>query len=449
MSDPHRPLPQSPDAEKGLLSSFLLAPREIGALCGVHKIEADKHFFIPGHADIFRALMRRWTANQPIDFILLTEDLREHGVLDTCGGAAFITELFTFLPTAANAAYYIGILHEKAMARALIKACSGYAARGYDDQESIVDLLAGIGAEIAAIATNTKARDDAQEWRRAIREKLERMENDEPDADLIETGLGIIDEKSPLRLGGMPVLSGETKAGKSILAISIAARVAARGKPVLYFSLEDPERRIIDRFFANVARLPIYRHHAGRMNEGDFQRAAAASAEMARWNFVLRDDVFELGMLLAVCRMTKARLPDLALIVLDYAQLLRGERRKGDSREQEVAGVSRALRLLSMELKCAVLVLSQLNKEGDTRESTALEKDTTALWRLAMEDGEDSPVRTFQIRRQRDGESGIYRKVAFIGAEARIENLSEEPEPPITRSAPVNRGGRYRNPHAD
>jgi replicative DNA helicase len=161
------------------------------------------------------------------------------------------------------------------------------------------------------------------------------------------------------------------------------------------------------------------------MFEGDLRRCEMANRSMSAWKFTLRSDVYDLASIVAVSRMTKTRYPDLAAIFVDYAQLVRGERRKGDSREQEVAGVSRTLRLLGIELNAAVILLSQLNADGATRESTSLEKDTTAIWKLLAR--EDENERLFFIPRQRDGESNVGRPIAFFGAEARVENLADDP----------------------
>ncbi len=120
--DPHRLLPQAVDAEKGVLSSMLIAPKEICALCCSKRL-MPLHFFIPAHALIFTQLMMLWDKNEPGDFITLTQFLRDEGKLDQCGGAAFITDLFTFLPTAANAPYYIEILEEKRVLRDIITIC--------------------------------------------------------------------------------------------------------------------------------------------------------------------------------------------------------------------------------------------------------------------------------------------------------------------------------------
>src|SRR5438046_3129204 len=151
LPDTHRLLPQSPDAERGVLSSFLLAPREVGGMCAEKQIKKE-HFFIPAHADIYATLLELWDANKPIDFITLTQVLRDRSNLDKVGGAAFVTELFTFLPTAANAGYYIEILQEKYTLREIIKVCTEYAARGYDEQDDVPNLLNDVEAKVFEIA---------------------------------------------------------------------------------------------------------------------------------------------------------------------------------------------------------------------------------------------------------------------------------------------------------
>src|SRR5436190_687127 len=151
LPDTHRLLPQSPDAERGLLSSFLLSPQEVGGMCK-EKMVSEDFFFIPQHADIYVVMVELWKAGTPIDFITLTQILRAREMLDKCGGAAFVTELFTFLPTAANAAYYLEILAKAFAARQLIKACTEYAARAYEEWgDGIGELIDEAQAGVLAI----------------------------------------------------------------------------------------------------------------------------------------------------------------------------------------------------------------------------------------------------------------------------------------------------------
>jgi len=133
--------------------------------------------------------------------------------------------------------------------------------------------------------------------------------------------------------------------------------------------------------------------------------------------------VYDLHKIIAVARREKAR-HDTGLIVVDYAQLVRAS--GTDSRREEVEKVSRGLRLLAMELHVPLLLLCQLNKEGETRESKALEMDATALWRIDRTSDVENGERRLAIPWQRNGESGIAPTVTFIGALARVENIARE-----------------------
>ncbi len=136
----------------------------------------------------------------------------------------------------------------------------------------------------------------------------------------------------------------------------------------------------------------------------------------------IRDDVYDLSSIVAVIRQAK----DLTLVVADYAQLIRPNL-KDSNREQEVAKISRTLRLVAMETKVPIILLSQLNEQGRSRESRSLEQDTTANWNIVFDD-EEPNERMITIPYQRNGESGIQFKVAFLGAIARVENLAYEPK---------------------
>ena len=123
LADPHRALPQSPEAELGVLSSYLLSPREVGGICAEKRLTA-KHFHVPAHATIFAVVEEMWTNNLPIEFITLTQTLRDRQQLDQIGGPAFITNLFTYLPTAANVGYYLDAVIEKQTLREIIRVCT-------------------------------------------------------------------------------------------------------------------------------------------------------------------------------------------------------------------------------------------------------------------------------------------------------------------------------------
>ena len=151
LPDIHRLLPQSPDAEQGILASLLLAPRDVGGMCA-EKGLLPANFHIPSHSTIYAELLDMWDKNAPIDVITLCQRLRDKNLLESCGGPAFVTQLFTFLPTAANAAYYLEIVQEKYTLREIIRVCTEYAARSYDEQHDVHILLDEVETRIFEIA---------------------------------------------------------------------------------------------------------------------------------------------------------------------------------------------------------------------------------------------------------------------------------------------------------
>jgi replicative DNA helicase len=153
-------------------------------------------------------------------------------------------------------------------------------------------------------------------------------------------------------------------------------------------------------------------------------KAAPAHEKLKALKFSIRDDLQELTSICAAARRHVSRNPQ-TLIVIDYAQLVRV---KADSRREEVEKVSRDLRLLAMELVVPIILLCQLNKEGDTRETMTLSMDATAMWQVEVVKKEgEKDARLLCIPWQRNGESGLSFQITFLGEIARFEDYIEEP----------------------
>lgn len=419
-------LPQSDEAERGLICSFLLSPQAVGAIYAERGV-GIAHFLNPGFAEMFSQLMEMWTANTHIDIITLTQKLRDRGVLDACGGAYAVTELFTYLPTAANCSHYIAIAEDKRILREIAKLSREYLSLTQEQQDNVTSLLDGLSARLTDIVVQRQTK--TQTLNDAIKEKIDRIVSGKPDEFVVKTGLSKLDYESPMHHGSMPMISGERKSGKSILALTIAGHIACESGPVLYFSLEDPVHKVVDRLLANASAVPMARDCIAALKEDDMGKLRAGVERLRDVPLVIRDDAMDLSSIVAIARQFKAKHPDAKLIVVDYAQLVRANAGKGSNREQEVALVSRTLRLLSIELGTAMLVLVQLNKEGDTRESKSLEQDCTAMWKLVCleeKDPEYNSARILTIPFQRNGERGLAFKLAFLGHIARFATYSEK-----------------------
>jgi replicative DNA helicase len=421
MSDFTATLPNDREAECALVGSLLLDPERVASLNGSVKPE---HFYDGAVRTIYQTIKAMQAEKQPVDLTTLTARLRAKNRLDAVGGVAFVTELFAAMPTAALAGQYASIIREAHALRETITACTEASTRCHGREEGAQSIIGQLTAKLADIATSGHAA-PRRAFKDSIMAKMERMESDKADEDVVVTGIGKIDELSPVRMGDMPVIAGAAKSGKSILSLTLAANIANAGGGVLYFSLEDREPKIVDRLVAGQSKVPVIRHHHSTMREDDQSRFLAAASRMAKWRMTIRDDVFDAEDICAIARAEKAAVPGLSAVFVDYLQLVRGERRKSDSREVEVAGVSRKMRLLAMELAVPVFILSQVNKEGDTRESKAIENDCTAVWRIDFTD-DNHGERGVAIPIQRNGESGVYFKVSFLGSIARVENHHDE-----------------------
>lgn len=380
----------------------------------------DEDFYIPAHQTTFNELVSVWESKTPIDLITFTEHMRNKKILDIVGGVAFITSLFTFVPCADNHAYYTDIVKSKAVQREIIATCQLAIHKAHEEQHDVKGLLAEAQLNLASIKYGEKAK--RKTLHEHVLDKIDRMQSGEPDQDVILTKFKELDRISPLRAGDMPVISGKKKSGKSIFALSILENICiSQERPGLYFSLEDRVPKVVDRIFAGVSRIPMHRHHVKNMSEIEIAASTKAAEKISKARLIIRDDVFDLTQIIGEAKKALVEFPDLAVIVVDYGQLVRVSVKKGDSREREVATVSRAFRLFSMETGVPIIVLSQENSAGNTRESTALEQDCTALLRIKESEG-DPKKRIIEIPFQRNGPSGEFFPICFLGEIARAEN---------------------------
>ena len=452
--DVHRLLPQSPDAEKGVLCSFLLMPREIGGLCAEKQITPE-HFHIPAHGELYKVLLELWDAGKPIDFIILTELLCDRQRLDQVGGAAYVTELFTFLPTSANVGYYLEIVQEKHTLREIIKVCTEYAARSYDEQDNVPNLLDDVEGKIFAIAQDRfkdKTASMKEQVMQAIHD-IEALYERRGQISGLETGLAEFDRMTDgLHGAEMIVIAARPSMGKTALAMNMAEHVALElKKPVAVFSLEMSTSQLVQRMLCSRARVNLGNIRNGFLSERDFPALTAAASKLAESKFFIDDTP---GLSILELRAKSRRLKsqhDIAAIFIDYLQLLRStSKRAQDNRQLEIAEISSGLKSLAKELNVPIVVLAQLNRnpEGrtgeakgrprlsDLRESGSIEQDADLVGLLVREEyyadtDEDKKAAegkaTLIIAKQRNGPVGDV-PLTFLKEFTRFENRARDVE---------------------
>src|SRR6266403_2071269 len=387
--DIHRTPPHSIDAEQGVLGSMLISPRETIAEC-VEKIN-EEYFYIPAHRTIYDVLVELWNAGQAIDLITFTQVLRDRNLLDSVGGAAFVTSLFTFVPTAANVQYYLDIVRDKYILRQIISAATESVRRAYEEQDEVDSLLDEVEQRIFAVGEDRfkgqmlSMKDQVME---AI-ESIEKLYERKGGITGISTGFVEFDRMtSGMHPAEMIVIAARPSMGKTALAMNIAEHVAMNvGKPVAVFSLEMSSQQLVQRILCSRAKVDLQRVRNGFLSERDFPNLTAAAAKLAAAKMFIDDtpglSIIELR---AKSRRMKSQY-DIQLIVIDYLQLLRStSRRAQDNRQLEISEISAGLKGLAKELKIPVVVVAQLNRQpeqrtggkprlSDLRESGSIEQD--------------------------------------------------------------------------
>ena len=236
LPDIHRLLPQSPEAEQGVLASLLLAPVETHSLCASIGMTADA-FHIPAHATVFRAIDTLIAGGKPVEFITLNQHLRDLGALDAVGGAGFLSSLYTFLPTAANAKHYIEDVMEKATARGIIADATEIAARAYDGTEQPSHL-----ADELVERVGKRARKGSRPIGAKMRDAMFRPDRKREGAIPIY-GIG---PTPVLFVGDILCVEAQVKSGKTaFVSAAIAASIADPTADCLGWHVRNPEGHAI------------------------------------------------------------------------------------------------------------------------------------------------------------------------------------------------------------
>src|SRR6266513_362055 len=245
--DIHRAPPHSVEAEHGVLGSMLIAPQDVIPEC-VEKIK-EEYFYVPAHQTVFRVLVEQWSAGQAIDLITFTQTLRDQNVLETIGGASFVTSLFTFVPTAANIDYYLEIVRDKYVLRQIIITCTEGVRRAYEEQGEVGPLLDEVEHQIFKVGDD-RFKGQLLTMKEQVMGALESIENlweRKGRITGLSTGFIELDRlTSGLHAAEMIVIAGRPSMGKTALAMNVAEHVAVnQKKPVAVFSLEMSSQQLV------------------------------------------------------------------------------------------------------------------------------------------------------------------------------------------------------------
>ena len=455
LPDIHRSLPSSIDAEKGLLGSILLAPDRVVDECIQQKITPD-YFHLPSHALIFSTALTMRDTSKPVDFISVTQYLEDRKQLEEAGGAGAIADLFTFVPTPANAAYYMTLLREKFLLRKIILICSEYTSRAYDEQGDIQILLDEVEEKVLEIGDDrfgSKIPDMRQLAMQAL-EEIEHLVNNRGGITGLPSGFAGIDSlTNGLHAGEMIVIAARPSMGKTALAMNIAEHAAMdAGKSVVVYSLEMSTQQLMQRLLCSRARVDLNKLRQQFIGKNDMSNLITATTKLSECKMFIDDTP---GLSILELRARARRLHSrhgVDLIVIDYLQLLRSpSKRAQENRQIEVAEISSGIKALAKELRVPIVVLAQLNRNpesrtggskgkprlSDLRESGSIEQDADVvglLWREEYYADDDDSRKESEgrseliIAKQRNGPVGDI-PLTFLKHFTRFEDRApDKPE---------------------
>ncbi len=441
-----RTLPHNLEAEKSVLGAILINNEAFNQAAEV--VDAQD-FYRDAHRRIFEKMIVLTDRSEPVDLVTLKDELGRSGELDDVGGPAYISGLTDGVPRSANIEYYARIVKEKATLRRLIQSASDVLARAYDAEQDADTQLDEAERSIFQIAEGR------------LRSGFVRV------GDLVDQGYGLIEKlqehkglvtgvpsgfvdldalTSGFQKSDLVIIAARPSMGKTSFVMNIAMNCGVdHGKTVGMFSLEMSKEQLFMRMLTGEARVDAHRFRGGFLGEQDYQRIVDAFARMHDAK-VFIDDTPGVGILEMRAKSRRLKLEHgLDLLIIDYLQLMQG-RGRFDNRQQELASISRSLKILAKELDVPILALSQLSRApeargdhrpqlSDLRESGALEQDADVVLFIFREEmysqqeeerrPEVEGVAEIIIGKQRNGPTGTV-QLAFIKQHTRFENLRTE-----------------------
>ncbi|WP_459643250.1 replicative DNA helicase [Kineococcus sp. NUM-3379] len=382
--------PQDIAAEQGVLGGMLLSK---DAIADVVEVLKGPDFYRPAHELVYEAILDLYSRGEPADPVTVSAELTNRGELTRVGGAPYLHDLISTVPTAANAGYYARIVRERAVLRRLVEAGTRIVQMGYAGEGDVDVIVNQAQAEVYQV-TEKRTREDYAPLGDVIEGAIDEIEASSHRGDAmvgVPTGFADLDQlTNGLHPGQMIVIAARPAVGKSTLGLDIARAASIKhGLASVIFSLEMGRNEITMRLLSAEAKIPLQNMRKGTMREDDWTKLARTMGQVSEAPLFIDDSPnMSLMEIRSKCRRLKQR-HDLKLVIVDYLQLMTSGKRV-ESRQQEVSEFSRALKLLAKEIEVPVIALSQLNRGpeqrtdkkpqmSDLRESGCLTADTRVL----------------------------------------------------------------------
>lgn len=419
--------PHSVEAEQSVLGSMLLDKE---AILTVLEVLDSEDFYKEAHMEIYECIINIFNKNEPVDLVTLTDELKKRGTLEAIGGIPYLTSIASSVPITANVKYYAEIVEEKSTLRRLIKASEEIIQLGYGSELEITEVIETAQKNIFDISQNRQQEGftEIKELLSGTFDRIEELYENNKGITGLTTGFLDLDRK----LGGLHgsdlvLVAARPAMGKSAFALNLAHNAAMKeDASVAIFSLEMSKEQLVLRLVAAESMIDLNKLQNGQLNEEEWTKLARSLAMLSKSNIYFDDSpgisVMEMR---SKCRRLKME-KDLDLVLIDYLQLMQGERRS-ENRQQEISSISRNLKIMAKELDCPVIALSQLSRApdaradhrpilSDLRESGAIEQDADLVMFLYRDEyynpeSEKKNIAEVLVSKHRHGETGTVELV--------------------------------------
>ena len=450
--------PQNIEAEQAVLGAVFLSP---DALADAMEFVEAKDFYRRAHQLLFQAMIDLNDDGEAIDVLTVNNRLEMNNQLDDVGGVAYIAELASSVPTAANVGYYAKLVAEKAVLRRVIAAATNIITQAKEQDEPVADILESAERQIMEVAEN-RTQSGFKEISKVLTDSLDEIDKlSQQDEDItgLATGYKDFDHMTAgLQPDNLIILAARPAVGKTAFALNIAQNIGtSTDKTIALFSLEMSAESLVNRMLCAEGSISANHLRTGQLDDQEWANLIVAVGALSKTSIYIDDTP---GIKMSEIRAKSRRLAkekgDLGLIVIDYLQLIEGSNK--ESRQQEVSEISRQLKKLSKELSVPIIALSQLSRGveqrqdkrpvlSDIRESGSIEQDADIVAFLYRDDyyeradGDDDDTDNdgqpenqdvgeveLIIEKNRAGARGTV-KLLFIKSYNKFANIAYTPEP--------------------
>ncbi|MDO4939049.1 MAG: replicative DNA helicase [Lachnospiraceae bacterium] len=423
-----RILPHSIEAEQSVIGSMLMDKDAIPAAVDILNKE---DFYSTQYGIMFECMVELFNEAKPIDLITVQNRLKEKDVPPEVASLEAVKDIISAVPTSANIKTYANIVHDKAVMRRLIRTSEDIANSCYAGKEPLDEILEETEKNIFRVVQQKSHSElvPIGEVAEKVLGKIEKASKTKEKITGIPTGFSDLDYMtSGFQPSDLVLVAARPSMGKTALVLNIVRHVAMKKKrPCMVFSLEMSKEQLVNRLLSMESDINSQKLRTGELGDADWEQLVQAVMEVSNSPIVIDDTPgITVTELRSKCRKIKLE-KGLDLIVIDYLQLMSGNGKRSENRQQEVSEISRNLKALAREMECPVIALSQLSRApdqrpdhrpqlSDLRESGAIEQDADIVMFIYRDerynpDTEHPGEAELIVAKQRNGPTGTVNLV--------------------------------------